>query len=177
MKTIPLSLITSEVKRLCKEACYDLNPDVIETFKQALKKEESPLGKNIIELMLDNSKFAKDEEIPYCQDTGVTVVFVELGEEVKFDEAGFVEAINEGVRQGYTEGYLRKSMVKDPLKRENTGDNSPAVVHVEVVEGDNLKIKVVAKGSGSENMSRAKMLTPAEGIKGVKDFIIETLQR
>ncbi len=177
MKTIPLSLITSEVKRLCIEANYDIRKEVREKFSEALEKEESPRGKDILQMMLENAEYAAEERIPYCQDTGVVVVFVELGEEVCFDAPGFMDAINDGVRQGYTEGLLRKSMVKDPLNRENTGDNTPAVVHVEIVRGDGLTLKVAAKGSGSENMSRVKMLTPAEGIGGVKDFVVETVSR
>lgn len=177
MRTIPLSTVTSEVKRLCIEANLDLRQEVKQKFSKALEQEESPLGKDILRLMLENAEFAKKEEIPYCQDTGVTVIFVELGEEVSFDHPGFIDAVNEGVRQGYTKGYLRKSMVKDPLKRENTGDNTPAVVHIEMVKGDGLKLKVIAKGSGSENMSRTAMLTPAEGMQGVKDFVIETIRK
>lgn len=177
MRTIKLEDVTISVSEMAQEACYEAREDVVAALKDASKREESPTGKVILENLLENARVAKDEMVPYCQDTGVAVVFVELGEEVVFDEPGLMDAINEGVRKGYQEGYLRKSMVKDPLQRENTGDNTPAVVHVDMVPGDGLKIIFQAKGSGSENMSALKMLPPSAGWEGIKEFVIKTVER
>jgi len=176
MRTIPLTRITSEVERLCIEINHVLHPEVVECFKDAATREESPLGQEILTQLVYNATIAEREMVPYCQDTGVCVVFIELGEEVCFDGSGLVDAINSGVAAGYLHGYLRKSMVSDPLRRVNTGDNTPAVVHIDLVPGDSFKMKVCAKGSGSENMSRYKMLVPAEGIEGVKAFVLETIE-
>jgi len=175
MRTIPLSKVVSAVEKLVIDANYFLDEKVIASFKKALDTEESPLGKEILNRLLENAKIASEEMIPYCQDTGVAVVFVELGEQVRFEGEGLIKAINLGVARGYKNGYLRKSIVKDPLRRVNTGDNTPAVVHIDLVPGDKLKLKVGVKGSGSENMSTYKMLTPAEGLDGVKNFVLETI--
>ena len=177
MRTISLTQISEEVERLCININHVLHTEVIDSFKAAIKTEESPLGIDILNRLVKNSEIAENEMIPYCQDTGVCVVFIEMGEEVVFDGKGLADAINRGVAAGYSNGYLRKSMVSDPLRRVNTGDNTPAVIHIDMVPGDSFKMKVCAKGSGSENMSRYKMLVPAEGVEGVKSFVLETIER
>ncbi len=149
---------------------------MLSAFTKAAEQEVSPSGKDILKLLLDNARIAKEEKIPICQDTGFTVVFIELGQDVYIDGGNLVEAVNEGVRKGYLEGYLRKSIVGDPLKRENTGDNTPCVIHTTVVPGDKLKITVAPKGGGSENMSALKMLKPADGLPGIKKFIVDTVK-
>ncbi|NOZ76956.1 MAG: fumarate hydratase [Euryarchaeota archaeon] len=177
MRTVELQRVSDSIKEMAVEACHDARGDLLEALKGALEDEDSPLGRDILEKLLENAEIAASERIPYCQDTGTAVVFVELGEEVAFDRPGLVEAINEGVRQGYQEGYLRKSMAADPLRRGNTGDNTPAAVHIEVVPGDRLKILFAAKGSGSENMSALRMLPPSAGWEGVKEFVLETVEK
>jgi len=142
-----------------------------------LKKEESPLGKDILQQIVENAEIAAKEEVPICQDTGFAVIFVELGQEVRVVDGDFNEAINEGVRQGYTDGYLRKSIVEDPIRRKNTGDNTPAVIHFEIVPGDKVKIVVAPKGGGSENMSEVKMMKPADGVEGLKRFVVERVEK
>ena len=176
MREISAKVITEEVARLCQEANFDLGKDVLEAFGKALKTEESPTGRGIIEQLVENAKIAREERVPMCQDTGFAVFFVELGQDVHVVDGGLVDAINAGVRKGYTEGYLRKSIVGHPLERKNTGDNTPAVVHIDVVLGDELKIIIAPKGGGSENMSGLKMLKPAEGIEGVKKFVLEKVK-
>ncbi|MCL5046920.1 MAG: fumarate hydratase [Actinobacteria bacterium] len=176
MREISAKVVTEEVTRLCQEANFDLGRDVLEAFAQALKTEESPTGRGIIEQLIENAKIAREERVPMCQDTGFAVFFVELGQDVHVVNGGLIDAINEGVRKGYTEGYLRKSIVGHPLERKNTGDNTPAVVHVDVVPGDQLKIIIAPKGGGSENMSALKMLKPAEGVEGVKKFVLEKVK-
>jgi fumarate hydratase subunit alpha len=158
------------------EANYDLGEDVLKAFRDSLKVEESPAGRDILRQLLDNAKIAADERVPMCQDTGVAVFFVELGQDLHVVGGGLIDAINQGVKKGYGEGYLRKSMVGHPLERKNTGDNTPAVVHVDVVPGDKLKITIAPKGAGSENMSAVKMLTPAAGVEGVKKFVIDRVR-
>jgi fumarate hydratase subunit alpha len=176
MRTIDASKITAEVKRMVIEANYFLPKDVMEALKQAKENDDWKLSQDILDKIIVNAQIANDEQVPMCQDTGMVVAFVKMGQEVVI-ENGFVEdAINEGVRQGYEEGFLRKSVVGDPLNRVNTKDNTPAVVHYEVVPGDKLTIMVAAKGFGSENMSRLKMLKPSDGLQGVKDFILETVE-
>jgi len=175
MKTVKVSDITNLVENLCIDACCDISDDINNKFKSCLKTEKSPLGKNVLETLIENAKIARDERSPMCQDTGVTVVFVKMGQNVKI-EGGFIEdAINQGVRQGYEKGYLRKSVVRSPIDRVNTGDNTPAVIHYEIVLEDVFHITVSPKGFGSENKSALKMLTPSEGVEGIKRFVIDTV--
>lgn len=176
MRTVDASIITKEVKKMVIEANYFLPKDVMAALKSARENDDWKLSQDILDKIINNAEVANDERVPMCQDTGMVVAFVKIGQEVVI-ENGFIEdAINEGVRQGYEEGLLRKSVVSDPLNRINTKDNTPAVVNYEVVPGDKLTIMVAAKGFGSENMSRLKMLKPSEGLEGVKDFIIETVE-
>lgn len=174
MRKIDSNDIVKNVKRMCMESNFNLTSDIENALKEGLKNEESPIGKNILENILENSKIAKNDKVPMCQDTGMVVVFVEIGEEV-FIEGNIKEAINEGIRQGYTEGFLRKSVVSDPIIRENTKDNTPAVIYYDFVKGDKLKITIAPKGFGSENMGKLKMLKPSDGLEGVKKFVIETV--
>lgn len=177
MRELQAKEITSAVKRLCMEANYYLGEDVLNAVKEGLKKEESPLGKDILQQIIENAEIAAKEEVPICQDTGFAVIFVELGREVRVVNGDFNEAINEGVRQGYTDGYLRKSIVDDPLRRKNTGDNTPAVIHLEIVPGDKVKLIVAPKGGGSENMSEVRMMKPADGVEGLKRFVVERVEK
>lgn len=175
MKTVKVSDITGLVEKLCIEACCVITDDIKNKFKSSLETEKSPLGKQVINTLLENAKIAREERSPMCQDTGVTVVFVKMGQNVQI-EGGFIEdAINQGVRQGYEKGYLRKSVVRSPIERTNTGDNTPAVIHYEIVSDDVFHITVSPKGFGSENKSALKMLTPSEGVEGVKKFVIDTV--
>ena len=176
IRTIRVEEITKNIKEMCIEANHFLSPDMAEAMKCAEKNEEAPLGKQILEQLQENLKIAGEDMIPICQDTGMAVVFLEIGQEVHFEGGALEDAVNEGVRQGYVEGYLRKSVVGDPLIRENTKDNTPAVLHTRIVEGDQVKIKVAPKGFGSENMSRVFMLKPAEGIEGVKDAVLTAVK-
>lgn len=177
MREIKVKQITETVKRLCIEANCNLGDDVIDSLKRGLEIEESPAGKEIISQIIENAGIAREEKVPMCQDTGVAVVFLELGQDVRISGGELYETINEGVRQGYKEGYLRKAIVKDPLRRKNTGDNTPAVIHTEIVPGDKLKIVVAPKGCGSENMSEIKMLSPAAGVRGVEEFVVDRVNR
>ncbi len=176
MRDIHVSSITDAVKKLCMEANWNLEPDMLRAFDRALTTERSPVGKQVLQILKDNAEKARTKRIPYCQDTGFVVCFVELGQDVHVAGGALYDAINEGVRQGYKEGYLRASIVKSPFDRVNTGDNTPAVIHVDVVPGAELKIMIMAKGGGCENRSKYTMLTPAEGIQGVKEFIIECVK-
>lgn len=176
MRTILTSEITKAIKEMCIEANLQLSNDVEQRIKSCAEKEESPLGKQILNQLCDNIKIAKEESIPICQDTGMTVVFLKIGQEVHIEGGLLADAINEGIRQGYEEGYLRKSVVSDPLIRENTNDNTPGVIHYEMVAGDTIEITVAPKGFGSENMSRIYMLKPADGIEGVKKAVLETVE-
>ena len=176
IRTIRVEEITKNIKEMCIEANHFLSPDMAEAMKCAEKNEEAPLGKQILEQLQENLKIAGEYMIPICQDTGMAVVFLEIGQEVHFEGGALEDAVNEGVRQGYVEGYLRKSVVGDPLIRENTKDNTPAVLHTRIVDGDQVKIKVAPKGFGSENMSRVFMLKPAEGIEGVKDAVLTAVK-
>ena len=176
MKQIRYENIVHDVAALCQKANYELGDDVVQAFQQALESEVSETGKDILHQLILNADIAASERVPMCQDTGMAVFLVELGEKCQIIGGSLYEAINEGVRKGYGEGYLRPSMVNDPLLRKNTGDNTPAIVHLELVPGDKLIIKMTAKGGGSENMSRLKMLKPADGITGVKQFILETVR-
>ncbi len=176
MRSVHINEITDTVARLCWEACYYLPEDVLEGFKKAEKEEVSPLGKSIISQLIENAKEAKDNHMPYCHDTGLTVAFVRLGQEVSLTGGDYNEAVQAGIRKGYLEGYLRKSVVGDPLIRKNTGDNTPGVVHTEIVPGDKIEITVLPKGGGSENMSAMTFLLPGEGKEGVKKFVVDTIK-
>lgn len=176
MRIIDTSEVTQIVSKMCIDANYYLSEDMKNAFFDAKNKEESELGKKIFSQLEENLQIAGEDKIPICQDTGMAVVFVEIGQEVSLQGANITDAINEGVRKGYTEGYLRKSVVSDPIKRENTKDNTPAVIHYDIVPGDKVKITVAPKGFGSENMSRVFMLKPADGIEGVKEAILTSVK-
>ena len=176
IRTIRVEEIAKNIKEMCIQANHFLSPDMAEAMKCAEKNEEAPLGKQILEQLQENLKIAGEDMIPICQDTGMAVVFLEIGQDVHLEGGALEDAVNEGVRQGYVEGYLRKSVVGDPLIRENTKDNTPAVLHTRIVDGDQVKIKVAPKGFGSENMSRVFMLKPAEGIEGVKDAVLTAVK-
>ena len=176
MRDIHASSITDAVKKLCMEANYELEPDMLRAFDRALQTERSAAGRQVLQILKDNAELARTKKIPYCQDTGFVVCFVELGQDVHVTGGLLGDAINAGVRQGYTEGYLRASIVRSPFDRVNTGDNTPAVVHVEVVPGAALKIQIMTKGGGCENRSKYKMLTPAEGVEGVKAWVLECIK-
>ena len=176
MRSVNLEVITRNIKEMCIQANQFLSEDMDIAMKNAVETEEAPLGKQILTQLQENLKIAGEDMIPICQDTGMAVVFIEVGQEVHFEGGSLTDAINEGVRQGYVEGYLRKSVVGDPIIRENTKDNTPAVIHYSIVPGDKVKIKVAPKGFGSENMSRVFMLKPADGIEGVKNAILTAVQ-
>ena len=176
MREVQAQQITEALARLSMEANYDLGQDVLGALRRARETEESPTGRGILDQILKNAEIARDERVPMCQDTGFGVVFVELGQDAHIAGGNLYDAIDEGIRRGYQEGYLRKSIVNDPFGRKNTGDNTPAVVHVEVVPGDKVKLILAPKGGGSENMSALKMLKPAEGIEGVKEFVIRRVE-
>ena len=176
MREIYAQLLTKNIKEMCIEANHYLSDDMKKVFDNARNNEKSPLGKQILEQLDENLKIAREDMIPICQDTGMAVVFVKIGQDVHITGANIEDAINEGVRQGYIEGYLRKSVVNDPIIRENTKDNTPAVIHYEIVPGENVKITVAPKGFGSENMSRVFMLKPADGIEGVKNAVLTAVR-
>ena len=176
IRTIKTDEITRNIKEMCIEANYYLSKDMDDAMKEAVDTEQSELGKKILNQLQDNLKIADDEKIPICQDTGMTVVFLEIGQDVHLEGSSVEDAVNEGVRQGYEEGFLRKSVVKDPLIRENTKDNTPAVIHYFMIPGDKIRITVAPKGFGSENMSRVFMLKPADGIEGVKNAILTAVK-
>lgn len=176
MRTVSVKIITENIKEMCVEANHFLSEDMKKVFKQAVTKEEAPLGRQILSQLEENLEIAGREMIPICQDTGMAVVFIKVGQDVHIEGGSLTDAVNEGVRQGYTEGYLRKSVVRDPIDRVNTKDNTPAVIHYEIVEGDQVDITVAPKGFGSENMSRVFMLKPADGIEGVKDAILTAVR-
>ena len=175
MREISINSIIDLTAKLCMDANYFLNKDIEQAFSRCLAEEESPVGKNVLSSMLENAGLAREEQVPICQDTGMALVFFELGMDVHISGGDLEEAINEGVRRGYEEGFLRKSVVRDPVDRVNTGDNTPAVIYYSIVRGDKIKITVAPKGFGSENMSALAMLTPSAGIEGVKDFVIDTV--
>lgn len=174
MKEIDLKLVTKNVRDKLIEACEDIPCDVLNKLKEALKNEKAPLGKNVIEQIILNDELARTKHLPICQDTGIVVCFVELGTEVHLN-GDLYEAINEGVAQAYTEGYLRKSVVKHPLERVNTKNNTPAIIHLKLVPGETFKVDLAPKGGGSENMSLVKMLIPADGIPGIKKLVKQTI--
>lgn len=175
MKTIQVEHVTSAVRRLCIDACTILGDDVVKALEQARANEESPVGREILGRIIENATVAKADKIPLCQDTGMAVVFLEIGQDVCFEGGSLIEAVHEGVRRGYEDGYLRKSVLH-PITRVNTGDNTPAVIHTEIVSGNGLKITVAPKGFGSENMSRATMFPPSAGIEAVKEFVVQRVR-
>lgn len=176
MRTIHTEEIISNIREMCIEANHMLTPDMQKALECAVTDEKSPIGQKVLGQLQDNLQIAQEDTIPICQDTGMAVVFLEIGQDVHFEGGSLTDAINEGVRQGYVDGYLRKSVVKDPLIRENTKDNTPAVIHYDLVPGDKVKITVAPKGFGSENMSRIFMLKPADGIEGVKNAILTAVK-
>ena len=176
MRDVNVSEITKNIKEMCIEANHFLSEDMKKVFKNAVDSEESPLGKQVLNQLNENLSIAASDMIPICQDTGMAVIFINVGQEVHFTGGDITDAINEGVREGYVEGYLRKSVVSDPLIRENTKDNTPAVIHYSIVPGDKVEITVAPKGFGSENMSRVFMLKPADGIEGVKNAILTAVK-
>ena len=176
MRTVNVEEISKNIKEMCIEANHFLSKDMDIAMKNAVSTEKSPLGKKILSQLQDNLKIAGKDMIPICQDTGMAVVFLEIGQDVHFEGGNLEDAVNEGVRRGYVDGYLRKSVVKDPILRENTKDNTPGIIHYKIVPGDQVKIKVAPKGFGSENMSRVFMLKPADGIEGVKEAVLTAVK-
>lgn len=177
MKEIHVEEIASAVEKLCIEANYDLGDDIMAGFHQALTEERSPLGQEVLERLIENAEVAHQERVPMCQDTGMAVLFVEIGQDLHVAGGALTEAINEGVRRGYDKGYLRKSVVKDPFDRVNTGDNTPAIIHYDIVPGDALHLVVAPKGFGSENMGGLKMCKPSEGLEGAMQFVVDTVDK
>ncbi len=178
MREIGVEIITQAVAKLCKDACYYLTEDVMSCLKNSVNKEKSPLGKEILQTIVDNATLAKDTSVPICQDTGMAVVFVKIGQDVHITGGSLYDAINKGVAEGYIDGYLRKSVVDDPVfTRTNTKNNTPASIYVEVVAGDKIDITVAPKGAGSENMGGLKMCKPSDGVQGIVDFIVETVTK
>lgn len=177
MREISAEKITDLVEKLCIEANINLNTDIEEALNKALNKENRSIARDVLSQLIENAAIARDENIPICQDTGMAVVFIEIGQDVHISGGDVGEAVNEGVRRGYQKGYLRKSIVRDPVERVNTLDNTPAVIYYEIVPGDSLKITVAPKGFGSENMSAVKMLTPSDGLEGIKEFVLETVRK
>lgn len=176
MRNISVHEITKNIKEMCIEANHFLSSDMKKVFEEAVTREEAPLGKQILNQLEENLKIAAEDMIPICQDTGMAVIFIKVGQDVHFEDGNLTNAVNEGVRKGYVEGYLRKSVVGDPIERVNTNDNTPAIIHYEIVEGDQVDITVAPKGFGSENMSRVFMLKPADGIEGVKEAILTAVR-
>ncbi len=176
MRSISVSEITRQIRDMCIEANHFLSPDMKKVFEDSIKKERSPLGKQILEQLDENLVIAGEDMIPICQDTGMAVVFLKIGQEVFIEGGSLTDAVNQGVREGYVNGYLRKSVVRDPIERENTRDNTPAVIHYDIVPGDQIEIMVAPKGFGSENMSRVFMLKPADGIDGVKNAVLTAVK-
>ena len=172
MRTVQVQTVTDTVREMCISVNHQLSSDMVCKLTEAVQIEESPLGKQILGQLVENMDIAKSEMIPICQDTGMAVIFIEIGQDVHFEGGNLEDAINEGVRRGYVDGYLRKSVVRDPIERENTKDNTPAVIHYSIVPGDGVKITLAPKGFGSENMSRVFMLKPAQGIEGVKEAVL-----
>ena len=176
MRTINVNTITENIKEMCIQANHFLADDMDKAMKHALETEEAPLGRQILDQLQDNLKIAAEDMIPICQDTGMAVIFMKIGQDVHFEGGSLEDAINEGVRQGYVEGYLRKSVGKDPVRRGNTGDNTPAMLYTEIGPGDQIKVTVGPKGFGSENMSMIRMFKPSAGLQGIKDFILEVVE-
>lgn len=176
-KQIQVQEIIEAVEKLCIEANYDLGEDMMLKFKEALQTEKAPLGREVFQRLIENATIAHEERVPMCQDTGMTVIFVEIGQDVQVTGGALKDALNEGVRRGYEKGFLRKSMVKDPFDRVNTGDNTPAIIHYDIVPGDELRITVAPKGAGSENMGALKMCKPSEGLEGAIQFVVDTVDK
>lgn len=176
MRSISVSEITRQIRDMCIEANHFLSPDMKRVFESSMEQECSPLGKQILEQLEENLVIAGEDMIPICQDTGMAVVFLKIGQEVFLEGGSLTDAVNQGVREGYIDGYLRKSVVRDPIERENTGDNTPAVIHYDIVSGDQVEITVAPKGFGSENMSRVFMLKPADGIEGVRNAVLTAVK-
>ncbi len=176
MREIHVEEIRDNVAQMCVDAAYNVSEDVLTAFDRALETETAPAAKEILSLLKENARIAREEHIPVCQDTGIAIFFVEIGQDLRIKNGFIVDAINEGVRKGYREGYLRKSVV-DPLTRRNTGDNTPAIIYSELVPGDKLKISFMPKGAGSENMSVIRMLRPTEGVEGIKSFVLECVEK
>jgi fumarate hydratase subunit alpha len=176
MREIHVEEIRDNVAQICIDAAYNLSEDVLTAFDRAIETETEPAAKEIIGLLKQNAHIAREDHIPICQDTGIAIFFVEIGQDLRIKNGFIVDAINEGVRKGYREGYLRKSVV-DPITRKNTGDNTPAIIYIELVPGDKLKISFMPKGAGSENMSAIRMLRPTEGVEGIKQFVLECVRR
>lgn len=177
MRELDVSEIIPAVRKLCMDSNYFLGEDVYNGLKNATSQEESPLGKSIINDIIKNADIASSDEMPICQDTGFSVFFIRMGQDLRIVGGDFNVAINEGVRQGYKDGYLRKSIVTDPIQRVNSGDNTPAIINLEIVPGDKLQIDYAPKGGGSENMSEVKMLKPSDGVEGLKDFVVDRVRR
>lgn len=176
MRTVHTDEIIDAVRQMCIDANYTLSADMEEAVEDAWEKEASPLGKQILRQLCENMCIAGEDKIPICQDTGMAVVFMEIGQDVHIEGQNLTDAVNEGIREGYKEGYLRKSVVADPIIRENTKDNTPGIIHYDIVPGETVKITIAPKGFGSENMSRVYMLKPADGLEGVKNAVLETVQ-
>lgn len=176
MRELQVQTITDAVKELCIDANCNIRCDTVAAYKKAKEKESSPLGKEVLGQLIENSKIASKECLPFCQDTGYAVLFIEIGQEVKITGGSLDEALHEGVRQGYCKGYLRKSILDNPLSRKNTGDNTPASIHYQIVPGEGFKIALLVKGCGCDNMSTLKMFKPSEGLEAAKDFIVETVE-
>jgi fumarate hydratase subunit alpha len=177
MREIPFDTVRDAVAKLCMDANYEIGDDIVKAFEHGLEVEESETGKDILKQLLENATIASKERMPACQDTGWAVVWVELGSDVKVIGGELYDAINQGVAKGYTDGYLRKSIAADPLRRKNTGDNTPAIIYTDIVPGDKLKLVVQPKGGGSENMSEIKMMSAADGAEGIKDFVVDRVAR
>ncbi|MDQ2086094.1 fumarate hydratase [Herbivorax sp. ANBcel31] len=177
MRTIHVNQIAEEVEKLCIHSNYYLNDDVINEFENSLKVEKSQTGIDVLKKLIENAKLAAERKMAICQDTGMAVIFLDIGQDVHIVGGNLENSINEGVRRGYEKGFLRKSVVKDPVERINTGDNTPAIIYYNIVDGDKIKISMAPKGFGSENMSSLKMLKPSDGIEGIKKFIIETVDK
>lgn len=178
MRTIDVKLVTEAVSKLCKDSCYYLPEKMMAVLEDSVATEESPLGKEILEIIVENARLAKETDSPICQDTGLTVVYLEVGQDVHFEGGDLYAAVDAGVADGYIKGYLRKSSVDDPLfERKNTQDNTPAITHVKIVPGEKVKITVFPKGCGSENMGAMKMLKPADGVNGVIEFVLDTVRK
>jgi fumarate hydratase subunit alpha len=176
MREIHVDEIRDNVARICIDAAYNLSEDVLTAFDRAIETETSPAARELMELLKENARIAKDERFPLCQDTGIAIFFVEIGQDLRIKNGFIVDAINEGVRKGYKEGHLRKSVV-DPITRKNTGDNTPAIVYTELAPGDRLRISFMPKGAGSENMSVIRMLRPTDGVEGIRNFVLECVQK
>jgi len=176
VRNVQVDIVTENIKEMCIEANYYLSEDMKKVFNQAVQDEKSLLGRQILNQLKENLDIASTDMIPICQDTGMVVIFIKVGQDIHFEGGNITDAINEGVRRGYIDGYLRKSVVKDPIFRENTNDNTPAVIHYEIIDGDKIDITVAPKGFGSENMSRVFMLKPADGIEGVKDAVLTAVK-